>query len=186
VWVVRWYSDRGVVQDYRVAPEQARGRRCVEVNQRVLMRVLLMEQLRGMRSIQACALAARMPLVDDIEVPEIGRRQISSPGAIFADDEVALITELAHNHPSRRRGMWRRNPVGAVRNLGRCKVHIDEAMAVARSFAARKLPPPRRGRRPRDRLKEAGVAAMKELAKAKAERQKKVAEELRRIKGMLD
>ncbi len=187
VWVVRHYSNRGVVQDYRTDPAQAKGRGCVEVNQRVLMRVLLMEQLRGMRTVQGCVLAAGMPLIDDIEVPEIGRKYVSTLGPVFADDEVVLITELAHNPPRHRRGMWGRDPVRAVRNLGRCKVHIDEAMAVARTFASRKLPPPRRGRRPRrDPLKEAGQAAMRELAKARAEREKKVRQELRRIKEALD
>jgi hypothetical protein len=58
---------------------------------------------------------------------------------------------------------------------------------VARVFALRKLPPPGRGRRPRrDALKEAGQQAMKELSRARAERAKKVSEELRRLREMLE
>jgi len=186
VWVLRWYSDKGTPQDYRIDITDARKQRYVQVNQRVLMRVLLMETLRGMRSVQACVLAAQMPRIDDIEVPEIGRQFVASTGPQFPDDEIVLITELARETPRRRSGLWRKDPVQAVRALGRCAHHIEEAMAVAKVLASRPDPPPRRGKRRRDPIKEAAKAAMRELARAKVERDRKVSEELRRIREALE
>jgi len=186
-WVVRWYNDRGMVQDYRIDPAGAKTKRYVLVNQRVLMRVLLLEQLRGMRGVQACVLAANVPQIDDIEIPQIGRRLVGRLVPICPDDELVLIAELAQRDPRDRRGLFWRNSVAAVRLLGRCRFHVDEAMAVARAFALRKPPPPRKGRRPRtDPIRQAGIAALKELAEAKAQREKEIRRKLREAREAMD
>ena len=94
-------------------------------------------------------------------------------GPLSADDEIVLIGELAH---SDRRRIFRRNFTTAVRNLGKCRVHIDAAMAVAKFYADRKVPAPPRGRRRRrDPLKAAGRAALLELNRARVEQRKKKA-----------
>lgn len=187
-WVVRWYSNRGMVQDYRIDPEAAKAKGCVLVSQRVLMRVLLIEQLQGMRSVQACVLAANVPQIDDIEVPQIGQQFVSTLGPVCPDDEVVLMAELAHRDPYDRRGSFWRSSAGAVRNLGRCRFHIDQATAVARVFASRNPPPPPgKGRRPRtDPIRQAGIAALKELAEARAQREKDIRQKLREAREAMD
>lgn len=170
VHVVRYVSQKGVVQDYRVAPATIKRLRCVEISQPVMMRVLLLEHLRGLRCGQPCAVLARVGRMKGIEIPRIGRRQVGRLMPLSADDEVVLLGELANaDFDSRRKRatevLWS-NRVAAVRNLGRCRVYIDEAKAVAGLFAGRKIPKPKPGKKPRrDYLKEAGAAALKELNK---------------------
>ncbi len=186
-WVVRFFNTKSLIQDYRLDEDRARASGCVMVNQRVLMRYLLMEQLRGVRNVQSLMLAAMMPLKDDVQIVELAQELMAVAAPMAPDDEMVLITELAHQPPSSREGPWKKSVTQSIRNLGYCRYHIDEAMAVARVYSLRKVPPPRRGRRPRrDALKEAGQWAMRELSKARAERAKKVAEDLRRIKRHLE
>jgi hypothetical protein len=111
-----------------------------------------------------------MQLKEDFEIGPLGQSLAGRVQPVNGDDEIILIGELAH---SDRRRIFRRNFAAAVRNLGKCRVHIDEAMAVAKFYATRKLPPPRRGRPRRDPLKDAGRAALLELNQARIEQQKK-------------
>ncbi|KKL92495.1 hypothetical protein LCGC14_1884100, partial [marine sediment metagenome] len=79
-----------------------------------------------------------------------------------------------------RSGAFWRHTSQTVRNIGRCRTYIEEAMAVAKKYANRPAPKPRRGRRPRrDPLREAGRAALAELRQTKAERARKLAEQYR-------
>ncbi len=171
VRVVRYVSQKGVVQDYRTGREAAERRKYVEMVQPVMMRVLLLEHLRGFRGIGPCAVLARVPRERDFQIPRIGRRQVGRWMPLSADDEIVLLGELANADFDNRRKrttevLWS-NRVAAVRNLGRCRVRIDETKVVARLFAERKTPKPKRGQRPRrDRLKEAGIDALKELNKS--------------------
>jgi len=168
VHVLRYFNQRGTAQDFRIDPEQAKRRGYVLVSQRVIVRLLLLEQLRGMRSVQACATAALIPRTEDLDVPAIAQQYAWQPGPLGPDDEIVLIAELAE---SDRRGIFSRNRPQAVRRLGRCRTHIEEAMAVARMYAQRKSPRPRRGRPRRDPLREAGKAALLELNKTKLQMQ---------------
>jgi len=186
-WVVRFFNSKSVIQDYRLDEAKARSDGCVMVNQRVPMRYLLMEQLRGVRTIQPLMLAAMMPLKDDVQIVELAQELMTRQGPATPDDEIVLITELAHQPPDARQGPWKKGPTRAVRNLGACRHHIDEAMAVARVYASRRVAPPRRGRRPRrDPLREAGQQAMRDLSKARAERSRKAAADLKRMKDRLE
>lgn len=170
VRVVRYVSQKGVVQDYRTDRAAAEKRKYVEMAQPVMMRVLLLEHLRGFHGIGPCTVLARVPRERDFQIPYIGRRRLGRLMPLSADDEIVLISELANADfdNRRKRGaeiLWS-NRFSAVRNLGRCRVHIDEAKVVARLFAERKITKPKRGRKPRrDHLKEAGIAALKELNK---------------------
>ena len=171
--VLRYFNERGTAQDYRIDPEQAKGRKFVYASQPVTLRVLLIEQLRGMRGVQGCSLAALVQVEEDFEIGPLGQSLAGRVQPLNGDDEIVLIGELAH---SDRRRIFRRYLTAAVRNLGKCRVHIDDAMAVAKFYADRKVPPPPRGRRPgRDPLKEAGQAALLELNRARSEQQKKKA-----------
>ena len=162
VRVVRYVSQRGVVQDYRTDRATAGKRKFVEVSQPVMIRVLLLEHLRGFRGIGPCVVLARVPRDRDFQIPRIGRRWAGRLMPLSADDEIVLIGELASGST----GLFSRNRVAAVRNLGRCRVRIDEAKVVAGLFANRKIRKPKPGRKPRrDYLKEAGAAALKELNK---------------------
>jgi len=178
-WVLRWYNQRGTVQDFRIDPEQVRRRRCVRVSQRVMMRILLIEQLRGVRGIQPSVHIAVMPYEDDIEVQPIGATCGGRLRPLSEDDEIVLLGTLAH------RGVWdrdtpfHRNTVGAVGFVGKCRTLIDEAIAVARVYANRPEPKPRRGRRRRDPLREAGRAAVAQLQQTRAELKKKQQERMR-------
>ena len=168
VRVVRYVSQKGVVQDYRTDRATAEKRKFVEVSQPVMMRVLLLEHLRGLRGIQPCAVLACVPRMTDAEIPCIAQQHAGRLMPLSADDEIVLIGELANSDSL---GIFARNRVAAVRNLGRCRVHIDEAKAAARTFAERKASAPKRGAKPvRDYLKEAGAAAMEELNKLNAAR----------------
>ncbi len=168
VRVVRYFNQKGVVQDYRTDRATAERRKDVEVSQPVMMRVLLLEHLRGLRGIQPCAVLACVPRMTDVEIPGIAQQQAGHLMPLSADDEIVLIGELANSDPL---GIFARNRVAAVRNLGRCRVHIDEAKAAARTYAERKAPAPRRGGAPvRDDLKEAGAAALEELNKSVKEK----------------
>jgi len=169
-WVLRWFNQRGTVQDYRIDPARARGQGCVRVSQRVMMRVLLLEQLRGMRGVQPCVQTAAIPYERDIEVQPLGAEYGGLLPPLSGDDELVLLAELAHRPVWDRRGAFWRHTVQAVRNIGRCRTYIDEAIVVAKTYANRRPPRRRPGRRPRrDPLRQAGRAALAELMKAKAE-----------------
>ena len=171
--VLRYFNQRGTAQDFRIDPERARARKDAYASQLVTARVLLVEQLRGMRSVQACSLAAMVRREQDFEIGPLGQSYAGRLGPLNGDDEIILITELAHSDPQ---GIFRRNHVSSVRNLGKCRMHVDEAMAVAKLYAERKPRPPRRGSKPRrDPLKEAGKAALLDLRQARIEQQKKAA-----------
>ena len=185
-WIVRYFNQKSVIQDYRLDPDKATATKCVQVNQQIPMRYLLIEQLRGVRSIQPLMLAVMMPLKDDIEIVELAQKLLPDLPPLTPDDEIVYITELAHQPPVGHEGPWKKDTTQAIRNLGYCRHHIDEAMAVARTYASRKIPPPRRGRRPRrDAYKEAGEWAIRELGKVKAERAKKMRDELDRMRREL-
>lgn len=177
-WVLRWFNQRGTVQDFRMDPQQAQRSRCVRVSQRVMLRILLLEQLRGMRGLQSCVSTAALPYEEDIEIQPLGATYGGRLGPLSGDDEIVLIAELANRSVQDRKGAFWRHAASAVRNLGQCKVHIDEAMAVAGVYANRPAPRPRRGRRPRpDPLRQAGRAALAELNQTRVEQQKKKAME---------
>ena len=168
--VMRYFSARGAPLDFRTDPASAKRRRQALASQRVMVRLLLIEQLRGVRGVQACLLTAGVPRVDDLEIGRVGQYQCGLLEPLNADDEVVLISELANGD---RRRAFARNHVAAVKNLGKCRHYIDEAMAVARTYAERKPPPPRQGgRRRRDYLKEAGQQALAQLRQAKAQQKK--------------
>lgn len=169
--VLRYFNERGTPQDYRLDPAGAKARKWPYVAGPLPLRIMLMEQLGGMRSVRACSVAAMVPLEEDFQIGPLGQSLAGRLGPLGGDDEIILITELAH---SDRQRIFRRNYASAVRNLGKCRVHVDEAMAVAKLYADRKSPPPRRGGRPRpDPLKEAGKAALAELRQTKARQQQK-------------
>ncbi len=175
VRVLRYFSQKGVVQDYRIDPAKAKQRRHVLISQSVMMRVLLLEHLRGLRGIQPCAVVAHVPRMTDAQIPGIGQRLAGRLRPLSGDDEIVLISELANadfRAGRRYRGIFRINRIVAIRNLGFCRVHIDKAMVVAQSLAQRKPARPRPGRKPRrDYIKEAGAAALKQLVQAKADQQ---------------
>ncbi|HET6428916.1 MAG TPA: hypothetical protein VFJ30_10925 [Phycisphaerae bacterium] len=177
-WVLRWYNQKGTVQDFRIDPEQAQRQRCVRVSQRVMMRILLLEQLRGVRGIQPSVQIAVMPYEDDIEVQPIGSTYGGRLRPLGEDDEIVLLGTLAH------RGVWdqdtpfHRNQAGAVGLVGKCRLYIDQALAIAQVYASRPQPQPRRGRPQRDALREAGIAAVAELQKTRAELKKKQQERM--------
>ncbi len=169
--VLRFFNDSGTAQDYRIEPEQARAAKYAYASQLVTVRVLLMEQLRGMRSVQACSAAALVPKDEDWEMGPLGGSLAGRLQPLGGLDEILLITELAHSDPQ---SLFRRNYAAAVRNLGKCRTHDEEAMAVARFYAERPVAPPRGGRPARqDPLKEAGKAALTELQQVRAEKLKK-------------
>jgi len=170
-WVLRYFNDRGTVQDFRMDAKLAKQGRCVRVSQRVMMRILLIEQLRGMRGVQPCVIIAQVPEIEDYEFPKVGQTYAGRLGPLSGDDEIVLLAELANQSYH---GVFRRNATAAVRNVGRCRVHIPEALAVANEFANRKVYRSRRtGKVRRDPLREAGKAALAELHQAAAERRKK-------------
>ena len=174
VRVVRYVSQKGVVQDYRTGREAAEKRKYVEMAQPVMMRVLLLEHLRGFRGLQPCAMLARVPRERDFQIPRIGRQQVGRLMPLSADDEIVLIAELVdadfsfQNRKKRTKELLWRTRHDAVGNLGRCRVHIDEAKVIARLFAERKITkpkPPRAAYLDEIGLKEAGIDALKELNK---------------------
>lgn len=166
--VLRYYNQRGVVQDYRVSPDEAKKRKYVLISQPVMMKTLLMERLRGIRGIQPCVVAAMVDRRLDYRIPALGRRYITSVGPVCPDDEIVLISELANRDP---RGIFRWSLARAVRALGRCRNYADEALIVAKYYAARKSRLPRRGRKPRrDPVKQAARWAIEEIHKVRAKR----------------
>jgi len=168
--VLRYFNQHGAAQDFRITPEEAKRRRYTYAAQPVVARMLLVEQLRGVRSIAAASTAALVPRHQDLDIGPIGQTYAGRLPPVNADEEIILICELAC---SDRRGIFRRNLAGAIRNLGRCRVCLDEAMAVAKFYADRKPPAPRKGKRSRrDPLKEAGQAALRALTEAKAKQKK--------------
>lgn len=173
-WVLRYFNEHGTAQDFRLSVDEARNSRLLLAAQRVMMRLLLLEQLRGMRSAQACVPTALVPLGDDIDLGVLGRECTGTAPPAGGDEEIVLMTELLTQDLRR---VFRTAHVAlGVRYLGRCRVHVDEAMAVARFFAERPTPPPQRGRPPeRDELKEAGKEALAELRAAVEERRRKAA-----------
>ncbi len=172
--VLRHFSEKGRAQDYRIDPEYAERRRYKLISQPVMLRLLLLEQLRGVRGLQACSVTAMVPQVDDFEIGKVGQYYVGRLPPVCADDEVVLIGELAMGN---RRRVFSRNHVTAVKDLGKCRTFIPEAMAVAKTYANRKTPRPRRGRPRRDPLKEAGKQAMAELSRAQARQRKNGTEE---------
>jgi hypothetical protein len=161
--VVRYVNQRGVIQDYRKGSEEADARKYVEIAQPVMMRVLLMEHLRGMTGIQPCALLAGIPKKTDPQINTLGQEQAGKLGPLCADDEVVLIGELANSDSM---GIFMRNRAAAIRNLGKCRVHVSDAMSVAKTYAERRITR-RKGspRVPAYLMKEAGMEAVKELNK---------------------
>jgi hypothetical protein len=122
--------------------------------------------------VQGCSAEAIVEQKRDLDIFVIGRQHAGATSPIGGDDELILITELAADDPL---GIFSRNKVAAVRLLGKCRVRIAEAMAVARYYAERP-PPPARGRRggPRaDPLRDAGKAALAELERARIEQARK-------------
>ncbi|KPK80319.1 MAG: hypothetical protein AMJ81_12240 [Phycisphaerae bacterium SM23_33] len=175
-WVLRYFNQRGNPQDYRIDPERAQRDGCVRVSQRLTMRILLLEQLRGMRGLPPCVHTGLLPYVEDIEVQPIGAACAGQLGPLSGDDEIVLIAELANRNAWDRASAFRRNAVAAVRNLGTCRVHVDEAMAAAGIYAELPVPRPGRDGKPRPNpYREAGRAALAELAQAKIEQQRKKA-----------
>ena len=167
VRVLRYFNERGTAQDYRLDGEQLKRRRCVYAAQEVTLRILLMEQLRGIRGVQACGIAALVQKHQDFEIGPLGQLHAGRTPPLNPDDEIVLIGELAH---SNRRAIFRRNYVSSVRNLGHCRAYIAEAMAVAQFYADRKPPPPPKGKKPRrDPLKEAAQAALRQLRQTRVE-----------------
>jgi hypothetical protein len=167
--VLRYFDDRGRPQDFRIDDAYARRRRYALVSQKVMLRLLFLEQLRSVRSIPAAALVAKVPREADFQMGRIGEEHAGETPPYGPDEEVVLIGELADGD---RQHVFRRNHHEAVRHLGKVRTHIPEAMAVARTYADRKVRRDRKGRVRRDRLKEAGQRALKELQEALAERRK--------------
>ena len=169
--VLRYYNQRGTVQDYRTTPAEAKKRNYVLVCQPVMMRILLMERLRDIRGIQPSLLAARVDRRFDYEISLLGSKQLTQLGPICPDDELVLISELA-SRDAKKVFQW--YLARAVRLLGRCKMHAEQALVVARYYAARKSFRPRRGRRPRrDHIKEAAQAAIAEITRTLSTKSKK-------------
>lgn len=163
--VLRWFNERGTAQDFRIDPEAAAKANCVLASQKVVLRMLLLEQLRGVRSVQGTMIPAIIPEKDDFDLFKIGQGFLGRLEPLNPIDEVMLIAEMANQDP---KGFFQKNMTAAVRNLGKCRTYMDEASTVARFYAERKTPPSPPGRPPqRDPLKEAGAAAAAELKQTK-------------------
>ena len=180
--VIRHFNQRGTVQDFRTSEAQGAKGKCVLVSTRVVVRNLLLEQLRAAVGVSAAQPSAMITDIVDVDIGPIGRRNITAVGPLCADDEIVLLAEMAQGNPSDRKGLFWRNPYGAVRMLGKCRVYMDEAMTVAKLYATRRVVKDRRGRVRRDRLRDAGQAAMKDLRVAQEAKRKADAEALRKAK----
>jgi len=178
--VIRYFNQRGTVQDFRTPEARAAKGKCVLVSTRVVVRNLLLEQLRAAVGVSAAQPSAMITDMVDVDIGPIGRRNITTVGPLCGDDEIVLIAELAQGNPHDRKGLFWRNPYGAVRMLGKCRVYMDEATTVAKVYATRRVVKDRRGRVRRDRLRDAGKAAMKDLRLAQEAKRKADAEARRK------
>ena len=167
--VLRHFNAKGTPLDYRTDPTDAEKAGSL-ASQQIIMRFPLLEQLRAMRSLQGCVLAAQVPLVDDIELGLLGKQYLTQRGPMGPDDEVVLLAELVQDRPETSIFAQANVAVAAVRQLGRCRTYIDEAIAVCMWIIERPDPPPG-SRQPRDPLKDPAQAALGELNQAKTEQQ---------------
>jgi hypothetical protein len=161
--VLRWFNEQGTPQDFRIPEETVKKQGCSLVSQRIILQTLLIEQLRGVRSISACIPPASIVKTDDPFLGLVGKQYAGLIPPASGDEETLLIGELAVERPDL--GPFATNLAQAIRDLGKCKTHVPEARAVATVYAERPVPPPPPNKpAPRDALKEAGKDALTNLA----------------------
>lgn len=168
--MLRYFNEKGNPQDFRLSKADAEGKGLSLIDQGVTMHLLLMEQLRGVRSFEGAMVMATTPMVEDLDIRPLGKTQITITPPWNADDELVLLSELAvEDNRDPAKTVFDRNWAGALQNLGKCKTRVDEAIEVAKYYVNRKMPMnPRPGPLPADPLRPAAQAAMDELQKTKA------------------
>ncbi len=168
--VLRYFNEKGTPQDYRLSKADAEGKGLSLIDQGVTMHLLLMEQLRGVRSFEGAMVMASTPMVEDLDIRPLGKSQLAASPLWTADDELVLLSELAvEDNRDPAKTLFDKNWAGALQNLGKCKTRVDEAIEVAKYYVRRKMPMnPRPGPPPADPLRPAAQAALDELQKTKA------------------